>query len=374
MSSFPRLKQTSSKWEFENAALEDFVWLNLENLLSFTPLKRQYCVNGQYCDILAVAQNQQLVILELKNSEDRYIIQQLTRYYDALLAEKPFSEIVDYSKPIYLWAIQPSFHRDNFTDIKYHVLTFKLLQFELFEHDNQLYFQFTDLEAKTVAKIPLPYQEKQSLKNIPSPPRKLLNILAKCPETDREGILQLRTNILSFDERIQEIIESGSIRYGRGKSKPCAELKFDNTRKQIALFLWLPLIVKGFKERSFIARMRIWTDWNTVSHLGHVPKGLGRMITKTEWKLGTVLPIVKLLPKHPESRQKFIQDQTYRESFIKSSHLDYYEKNESYRSPLALTSSYYHSLFNQSNSSKNLQSQLLDDFVNLALEKWIEKL
>jgi RecB family endonuclease NucS len=75
MSNFPRLNQTGSKWEFENAALEDFVWLNLENLLSFTPLKRQYCVNGQYRDILAVAQNQQLVILELKNSEDRYIIQ-----------------------------------------------------------------------------------------------------------------------------------------------------------------------------------------------------------------------------------------------------------------------------------------------------------
>lgn len=75
------LRKTGQKWEFESeAALEDFVWANLKKLLKLTPLKRQYRVNGQICDIVAVDKNKRLVVLELKNGEDRYIVQQLTRY------------------------------------------------------------------------------------------------------------------------------------------------------------------------------------------------------------------------------------------------------------------------------------------------------
>lgn len=62
------------------------------------------------------------MVLELKNGEDRYIVQQLTRYYDALREEKPFNEKIDYEQPIVLIAITPSFHKDNFTDRKYHLL------------------------------------------------------------------------------------------------------------------------------------------------------------------------------------------------------------------------------------------------------------
>lgn len=52
------LRQTGQRWEFENeAALEDFAWVNLERILGLTPLKRQYSVRGQICDILAVDKN-----------------------------------------------------------------------------------------------------------------------------------------------------------------------------------------------------------------------------------------------------------------------------------------------------------------------------
>jgi RecB family endonuclease NucS len=43
------------------------------------------------CDILAIDAQHQLHILELKNSEDRYLIQQLTRYYANLQEVKPFA-------------------------------------------------------------------------------------------------------------------------------------------------------------------------------------------------------------------------------------------------------------------------------------------
>lgn len=82
------LRKTGESWEFASeAALEDFIWQNLQQLLGFTPLQRQYAVKGEVCDILALDDQKQLVILELKNAEDRYVIQQLTRYYDNLLDE-----------------------------------------------------------------------------------------------------------------------------------------------------------------------------------------------------------------------------------------------------------------------------------------------
>ncbi|BAY75529.1 hypothetical protein NIES25_19750 [Nostoc linckia NIES-25] len=51
---FVNLRKTGNSWEFATEAdLEDFVWANLNQLLGLTPLKRQYHVNGQFCDILA---------------------------------------------------------------------------------------------------------------------------------------------------------------------------------------------------------------------------------------------------------------------------------------------------------------------------------
>ncbi|MBC6435444.1 hypothetical protein FM036_38660 [Nostoc sp. HG1] len=63
--------------------------------------------------IFSIEGNKQLVVLELKNAEDRYIVQQLTRYYDALKEVKPLEDEIDYQQPISLIAIKPNFHRDN---------------------------------------------------------------------------------------------------------------------------------------------------------------------------------------------------------------------------------------------------------------------
>jgi len=74
------LRKTASGREFASeAALEDFVWDNLQHLFGLTPIARQHPAKGEFCDIIAVDSAKRLSILELKNTEDRYIVQQLTR-------------------------------------------------------------------------------------------------------------------------------------------------------------------------------------------------------------------------------------------------------------------------------------------------------
>jgi len=371
MVSFVNLRQTGQRWEFESeAALEDFVWANLKKLLRLTPLKRQYRVNGQICDIIAADENKRLVVLELKNVEDRGIVQQLTRYYDALLEEKPFKEEIDYGQSVHLVAITPNFHKDNLIDKKYHKLFFQFLCFEVSQNKQSFYLQLKDIDTEKLSRLEIIHQKRDSTDNIPNPPRALVNLIAKCTPDEREAILRIREKILKFDRRIQEITDAGSINYGRGKSKPCAELRFDRQRNSPALFLWMPLVSSGWKKRKFVARMRVWSDWQSVSNIGHVPKALGTMITITELKSGNVRPLANLLPTKKESREKFLKDKAYRERCIDASpYKGVYEKDESYKSPLAMSITHYMKLI-----EKPEESYSLEVIVNIALEKWLERL
>ena len=64
MLSSAALRQTGSGWEFANEeALEDFVEVHLQILLGLTVIKRQFTVNEQRCDIIAVDENKRLVVL-----------------------------------------------------------------------------------------------------------------------------------------------------------------------------------------------------------------------------------------------------------------------------------------------------------------------
>lgn len=77
--------QINQEWHFSSELeLEEIVWRNLPALLNVSPLRRQFSADGNVCDLLAVNSAGELVIVELKNSEDRYVVQQLTRYYDSL--------------------------------------------------------------------------------------------------------------------------------------------------------------------------------------------------------------------------------------------------------------------------------------------------
>lgn len=141
--------------------LEDFVWINLQNLFNLQGLKRQCLVTEEVCDILAVDSNERLVVLELKNQVDRYIIQQLTRYYDNLLQEKPFRSEVDYRLPIRLIAITPALHKHNEIDQKYSKLNIEFFTFNLEKINENIIFKIIDSSSKIVSKVEIAEADKQ---------------------------------------------------------------------------------------------------------------------------------------------------------------------------------------------------------------------
>jgi RecB family endonuclease NucS len=280
------LRKTGEGWEFASeTALEDFIWENLQQLLSFTPLKRQYAAKGEFCDILALNESKQLVILELKNAEDRYVIQQLTRYYDNLLDERPFAEQIDYHQPVKLIAAAPSFHRHNLIDCKYNLLTIDLLQIQVFKDNQQFQLCLQDISTNQTWSIPISYQElnfSSTKHDISETPQLLLDWLGACSAEEQQAILKLREKILSFDERIKEQIEGrNTIRYGKGKSKPVAEFCYQRASHKPVVFLWLP--TPNSRQKEVIGRLRLWLEGEIVTHLGHIPEGFGRMKLQSEW-------------------------------------------------------------------------------------------
>ena len=276
------LIKTEEGWKFDSEAdLEDFVWDNLNSLLSLTPLKRQFYVKTEVCDILALGQNGQLVVLELKNTEDRYIVQQLTRYYESLLEEKPFKTEVDYEQPIRLVAITPSFHRHNLLDQKHHKLDLEFLLFEVIQERNQLYFSLKKINQELITSLKIHYLEEKIIDEtenidssitILSTPKALQKVL-KNESTEKQNIiLKIREKILRFDERIGEKSTAVTTTYGKRKvngqlvtipSKFCAGFQKPSSSPNLELFLYLPLT--SYPRKKIIKMIVRTDDWLTVS-------------------------------------------------------------------------------------------------------------
>jgi len=360
-----KLQKLGEKWKVSSEAqLEDYLWLNLPNLMNLTPFKRQFYINNQICDLLALNSNKQLFIVELKNEEDRYIVSQLTRYYSALFEEKPFSEFIDYNQPIKLIAIAPNFHRDNFTDQKHSVLPISFVEFTIIQDSEKFYFILTNIDKnEVITKREILAKNENHNINIPEPPRVLLNLLKDSSELERKSILSLRELIFNYHPKMKEFAKNKYLLYGSTEKKTCVEFRYDETRKTIALFLWLPHKTSwSFKTNIIVARMRIWHNWQIVSDVGHVPKGNARMISYQEGIDGSIIPLKKLL----HHKDSYINDLAYRERFIQSQYV--YVKPH-YKSPLALHLKDYYKLVGISNISNSL-----NDLVKLALDTWIKKI
>ncbi|MBD2261260.1 DUF91 domain-containing protein [Pseudanabaena sp. FACHB-2040] len=361
------LRRIAVGWKFESEALlEDFFRSNLSQILGLKVVGQQYYIDSQVCDLIAVSKTGQLPIIGLKNCEDRYVVQQLTRYFDAVLEKKPFQEIADYAQPIRLLAIAPSFHKDNHTDLKYSRLTIELLRFHITEWGAGFTFKLHHLVTGENWNATVPYQLTQSERNLPSPPKSLLTMLAKCSETDRAGVMALREKLLTFDRRMQELTGSGSISYGKSTSHLCAELGYDSQWKGIALFLWLPHRVRLHGGQEIIARMRMWTAWVTASDLAHVPSAIGRTITVDEWREGKLPPLNKVLPKGKFFQEQYDTFPGWKEQYIttRSGAL----RNSHYKSGLAMTFEVYKKL-----ARKPEMSNQLEVMVHTALEVWLSK-
>lgn len=286
------LIKTEEGWKFESEAdLEDFVWDNLNSLLALTSLKRQFYVKTEVCDILALGQNGQLVVLELKNGEDRYIVQQLTRYYESLLEEKPFETEVDYRLPISLVAIAPKFHRHNFIDSKYHNLDFKFLLFEILQKENKLYLNLKNPDGAEVSKLRIPYPEEYIIDSsekvshpikIPRTPKALQRMIETQSIDKQSTILNIREKILRFDERMVEKSTDVTITYGKKNGKGqlcktlstlCAAFRYStsncisgNILHNIELFLYLPF-PKEFASQRIMKVLIVTPDWQTIARV-----------------------------------------------------------------------------------------------------------
>ncbi len=285
------LYKAPSGWEFvSEAALEQFIWENFKKIFGVNPLKRQYICNGERCDILAVDDHKGLVILELKNVEDRYLIQQLTRYYGNLLEEKPFSQEVDYSRPIQLTAIAPSYHRHDLIDKEYSQLNFELLQFSIIEDEKSFHFLLKELGQDCNSKKHLiPYEpiESSPVEDISEPPELLIKWLGSCTKEEQEGFLKVRSKVLACNRRMKEIVDKKIIQYGSGKTRLCAEICFQQASQKPILFLWLPTpntYLWRHLKKPIVGRLRIWTNGQTISHVGHTPEAFGKMRTRLEWE------------------------------------------------------------------------------------------
>ncbi|MCU0544120.1 MAG: endonuclease NucS [Oscillatoriaceae cyanobacterium Prado104] len=299
MLSCAALRKTGTGWEFvSEEALEDFVEAHLENLLGLTIVKRQHTVSEQRCDIIAVDEDRSLTVLELKNSEDRYIVQQLTRYYHALLESKPFADRVNYDRPVRLIAIAPKFHRDNFTDRKYNQLILQFLEFAIVTEGKKLYFRLKDVDTGHISQIEITYQQTETTNNIPSPPREFRNLLKKFIDEEQQVVWKIREKILRFDTRMQEIICSKSIGYGKGKSKLCAQICIDRRAEEgyirPGLMLWLPL--SPWRDNcNRVGRMAIYnrksndalslSKIDEYSYLRHWP--VGSRYSASDWQVQT---------------------------------------------------------------------------------------
>jgi hypothetical protein len=126
--------------------------------------------------LVARSETGQLAILELKNQEDRYVVQQLTRYFDAFLAERPFAEQMDYGQPIRLLAIAPTFHRDNFTDRKYSRISIEFLTFQLQPDQGGVSLTLSHLDTGGRTATHAPEQVAPSQPAVASPPKALFSL------------------------------------------------------------------------------------------------------------------------------------------------------------------------------------------------------
>ena len=138
------------------AELEKFMFEHLDLLLGLHPIAKQYRIDGEICDIIGQNRDENyLGIIELKNTEDRYIVQQLTRYYHGLIQQKPNFLEVNYQNRIKLIAIVPSFHKHNFIDRLYTKLELEFWNFCILKNDvdGEIYFQLTNHDTKEIKKL-----------------------------------------------------------------------------------------------------------------------------------------------------------------------------------------------------------------------------
>lgn len=277
------LIEKDGQWQFESeATFERLLWQNLEEWLSFQPLARQLRMCSEPCDIIARSPKGKPVILELKNEEDRYVVQQLTRYYHNFLEERPDLPNLDSSESPQLVAIAPSLHRHNFIDRLYHRLNVELWTFQIRKQDDQFLLELVSWESpdtkSTIKTINLtPHIQPPAIAK-PDPLSQLDKnwklILSKRPRMDQKHLLEIRDRVLSFSPKLGEVVTTNTATYGQMRSKTslceshdrlCICLERFSKPELPRIGVYLPFFV-GLALRSVKVTI-VFEDWENVCYL-----------------------------------------------------------------------------------------------------------
>lgn len=246
----PRIAYTANALRFQSEEdLEIYIENHFDELFpDLDLLQRQFRLKTNRYDLLCRHKcTHQAVVLELKNEEDRSIIWQLVRYRKLIITERPFSDQIDYSLPVELIAIAPSFHEDSLIDKE-------ACKFE--ENIKLLTFSFT-VEEKILhlagRKHCIPYSiaglaDEVLYESVPkwSEMRETVPNLAaltyNISDKNRDDFWNLRKLFLA-QPKVKEIVNSLGTRAfyatsDRKGSKNLAEICILD--KQISFFLYLP--------------------------------------------------------------------------------------------------------------------------------------
>lgn len=307
----PRFRVYGESVEFETERhLEWFFWYTVLPKIGLKPLKSQYTCREGICDILAKGNQNQLVIIELKNVEDSHVIEQITAYFDALIEEKPFSEQIDYTKPIDLYTVCPTYRNRTVTTLKHHKLKFTLLSYAVKSSNQGFIFTLYEWLTKTeIAKIDIPIAaEIAPTPNLPDPPKAFVNLLGSCSECEKIWAIEIRGQIYQFAQslnyRIYEKPDSKWVRFERNKQNPIAEIGWENKRESLAVYLWLPFVtINGqWNTRDSYKRtamMRLWIVDGIVQYIAYIEnqRKSWLVVTDEEIQTGKFTKPVKLQKK-----------------------------------------------------------------------------
>ena len=231
--------------------LEDYIEAYFDTIFpELVLIKRQYSIKIQRCDLLCCSKlNKQAVIIELKNEEDRGLVSQLLRYRKIILQNQSFADQIDYSLPIKLIAIAPTFHEDNYTDK------------EASKFEDDIYFWKFHIEYQTTSTkfqlegknydilypvfgLPGSLQNEQLRSTVL--PAFTHNFKSNLPVDTHQNFRIIR-ELFMAQPKIKEMVSPTyrKILYGTGEGENHKKLaEITNTGKGIWLFLWLPTAVK----------------------------------------------------------------------------------------------------------------------------------
>lgn len=228
--------------------LEDYIDEKFDEIFpSLIKIKRQHTVKMQRCDLLCCTKSEkQPIIIELKNEEDRGLVSQLTRYRQAIITNKCFEDKIDYSLPVKMIAIAPSFHDDNYTDKEASKFEedFCFWEFAVQNYHNSGQFKLlSQIYEISYPVFGLP--EISHNLDLSSLPPFTCNFVGRLPPDYHTDFLKLRTLLLS-QPKVKEMVSTTyrKILYGTGDGvnhKKVAEIT--NPTNGIVLFLWLPTAV-----------------------------------------------------------------------------------------------------------------------------------